>query len=130
MQLRIYMARVPLTYPLLKFVAFMAMVSWGLLISLILMPVILSLWGPTVCTIGPRQNWPQFRQSASGSVVSENDGGTQVDKYYVSSDDGSDSGSDSDSGILETNIDFGSLVRKARKLPRWGPAWMYKQNYT
>ena len=106
----------------------MAMVSWGLLISLILMPVILSLWGPTVCTIGTRQDWPQFRQSSSRSVSSDMDVGTQVDKYYVSSDDGSESASDNDSGILETNIDFGALVRKARRLPRWGPAWLYKQN--
>ncbi|CAB9518965.1 Pick C1-like protein 1 [Seminavis robusta] len=37
------------------FVAFMAMVTWGLLISLVLMPVILSMCGPIVCTIAPRE---------------------------------------------------------------------------
>ena len=33
----------------------MAMVSWGLLVSLVLMPVVLSMCGPIVCTLGPRE---------------------------------------------------------------------------
>jgi hypothetical protein len=31
------------------------MISWGLLTSLVLMPVLLSMFGPMVCTIGPRE---------------------------------------------------------------------------
>lgn len=38
-----------------QFISFMAMISWGLLTSLVLMPVLLSMFGPLVCTIGPRE---------------------------------------------------------------------------
>ena len=41
----------------------MAMVSWGLLVSLILMPVLLSMCGPLVCTIGPRETRAQRLQA-------------------------------------------------------------------
>lgn len=44
-----------------QFIAFFAMVSWGLLTSLILMPVILSLVGPLVCTLGDRVSTAENR---------------------------------------------------------------------
>lgn len=37
----------------------MAMVSWGLLVSLVLMPVVLSICGPVVCTIRERESKAQ-----------------------------------------------------------------------
>jgi hypothetical protein len=36
------------------------MISWGLVTSLVLMPVLLSIFGPLVCTIGPRVTQSQL----------------------------------------------------------------------
>ena len=79
----------------LQFVAFMAMVTWGLLVSLILMPVVLSYCGPLVCTIGPRettraQRLHSKREQRKTATVGH-DNTKDGDRW---SDDGSESSTD------------------------------------
>jgi hypothetical protein len=115
---------------LAQFVAFMAMVSWGLMTSLVLMPVILSLWGPIVCTTGPRQTRSECQQLTTGGYpkADESIGSQQspsfLDKYRIPCDDGD---SDSDSGILDTSIEL-VAPRKEKKLFRLLPGWVHQRD--
>ena len=52
-----------------QFVAFMAMVSWGLMTSLVLMPVILSMWGPVVCTVGDRLSKKEAKKIKKSQIL-------------------------------------------------------------
>lgn len=82
----------------------MAMVSWGLLISLILMPVILSLCGPLVCTIGPRQTRSERLQAKRETTRSK-----MIGLKGSSCEDNEDKVSDSDDSSLESDDSSCSL---------------------
>lgn len=88
------------------------MISWGLLTSLILMPVILSLWGPIVCTIGPRHTRSQHlnatREKAAAKMAELKQVPSGMDRYSGGCDD-----DDGDSGVLDLSAQ--SLVPKKRK---------------
>lgn len=86
------------------------MVTWGLLVSLILMPVILSYCGPIVCTIGRRQTRAEYLRSQREKAAAKMAALKMPDSRWDVSDD-DDVEYSSDDSEEESLVDLKSKAR-------------------